>query len=58
MKNITLTCPVCLEGSRAVGDPDESDNGHSGDWFCFNCHSKGEFSIELEVTVDGTTDTD
>jgi len=53
MRNVTLTCPNCNEPSRAVGDPDENDGGHTGDWYCFYCGASGTFSIDLEVEKTG-----
>lgn len=50
MRNITLTCTNCNEPSRAVGDPDENDAGHSGSWYCFYCGAAGDFEITLTVT--------
>lgn len=52
MNNITLTCPVCGTDSRAIGNPDEMDEGHSGKWFCFACDAHGTFEIHFTVTPD------
>jgi len=56
MRNITLTCPACGEHERCVGDPNETDAGHSGEWFCFNCKSHGNYAIAFEQTGDAPTD--
>jgi hypothetical protein len=54
VKHITLTCPNCTVASRAVGDPDESNNGWSGDWHCFNCQSNGTFQMEFIIKTGAT----
>ncbi len=53
MRHTTLTCPVCGTPDKAVGDPDEKDEGHSGSWFCFACKSAGDFEIVFTTTSEG-----
>ena len=50
MRNITMTCPHCGTPERAVGDPDEKDEGHSGKWYCFACGASGTYRIEHTLT--------
>lgn len=45
-----MTCPECGEPDRAVGDPLESDDGHSGKWYCFACGAHGTYGVEMETT--------
>jgi phage/plasmid primase-like uncharacterized protein len=52
IRNITLTCPACGEPERCIGDPDESNAGHSGIWFCFNCRSHGQYAVTFVQTGD------
>jgi hypothetical protein len=54
VNNITLTCPVCHYPDKAVGNPDEKDEGASGKWYCFNCGSSGTYDVEFNVTHDLT----
>lgn len=56
MKNETgHFCPACGE-DHCVLDPDENDNGHSGDWFCFACRSHGTYSMDFQQTGDAPSD--
>ncbi len=50
MRNVTMTCPNCGAEDRAVGDPDERDQGHSGKWYCFACQSSGTYTSEFIIT--------
>ena len=45
MRHITMTCPECKVSDKAVGDPLERDNGHSGHWYCFNCGAHGFYDV-------------
>lgn len=47
MRNITLSCPECRTPSKAVGNPDEHANGHTGPYHCFACGSNGTFVVVM-----------
>jgi hypothetical protein len=51
MRNVTMTCPHCGTKDKAVGDPDEHDQGHSGKWYCFACGSSGTYVSEFTVNT-------
>jgi hypothetical protein len=49
MRHITMTCPECRVPNKAVGDPNENDNGASGEWYCFNCGKYGFYDINFTL---------
>jgi hypothetical protein len=49
MKNVTLTCPHCLEKDKAIGNPDETNHGWAGKWHCFHCSSSGTYQMDFVV---------
>lgn len=51
MRNVTMTCPECHEPDRAVGDPSEADDGHSGRWYCFGCGSHGTYEVAMTAVT-------
>ncbi len=50
MRNITMTCAVCETPDRAVGNPDEHDDGQTGKWYCFACGASGTYASVMTVT--------
>lgn len=52
MRNISLRCPEC-KSDHCVGDPSEALLGAAGAWFCFSCHSKGNYMISFQTKADG-----